>query len=528
MVHFAKWKMILVAIVCAFGIAFALPNVLSDEDAAGIPGWLPNQKINLGLDLQGGSHLLLEVEVASVYRERLQAMVDGVRDSLRQASPQIGYQRLGIRGDCVGFNLRNEDDLDRARQALRTIEVNTETTVDGTGILICTTEQGRRDIATSAVQQSIEIVRRRIDETGTREPTIQRQGTDRILVQLPGVKEPERIKRLLGTTAKLNFHLLDGTTPVSAACVPGRRPPPGAMCLPSDEDKDINNEPIQYLVKRRVIVAGDTLVDAQATFQDGQAVVSFRFDSVGARRFGDVTRKNVGQPFAIVLDRKVISAPVIREPILGGNGIISGNFTIQSAQDLSLLLRAGALPAPLTVLEERTVGAELGADSIAAGELASVLAVILVIVFMAAAYGMFGLMADVALALNIVLIAALLSMLQATLTLPGIAGIVLTIGMAVDANVLIFERIREEARNGRTPISAVDAGYQRALTTIIDANITTLIAAVLLYQFGSGPVKGFAVTLAFGLVTSMFTAIMVTRLMVVTWLHRRRPKTLPL
>ena len=283
-----------------------------------------------------------------------------------------------------------------------------------------------------------------------------------------------------------------------------------------------------YLVKRRVMVDGENLVDAQATFQDGQAVVSFRFDAVGARRFGDVTRQNVGQPFAIVLDKKVISAPVIREAILGGNGIISGNFTIKSAQDLSLLLRAGALPAPLTVLEERTVGAELGADSIAAGEFASVLAVVLVIIFMAAAYGMFGIMADIALVLNIILITAVLSMLQATLTLPGIAGIVLTIGMAVDANVLIFERIREEARNGRTPISAVDSGYSRALTTIIDANITTLIAAVLLFQFGSGPIKGFAVTLAIGLLTSMFTAIMVTRMMVVVWLHRRRPKKLPL
>ena len=276
------------------------------------------------------------------------------------------------------------------------------------------------------------------------------------------------------------------------------------------------------------MVDGENLVDAQATFQDAQAVVSFRFDSVGARRFGDVTRQNVGQLFAIVLDKTVISAPVIREAILGGNGMISGNFTINSAQDLALLLRAGALPAPLTVLEERTVGAELGADSIAAGKFASVLAIVLVIVFMAAAYGLFGFMADVALALNIVLIAAVLSMLQATLTLPGIAGIVLTIGMAVDANVLIFERIREEARNGRTPISAVDAGYSRALTTIIDANITTLIAAVLLFQFGSGPIKGFAVTLAVGLLTSMFTAIMVTRMMVVLWLHRRRPKKLPL
>jgi len=277
-----------------------------------------------------------------------------------------------------------------------------------------------------------------------------------------------------------------------------------------------------------VMVGGDTLVDAQPTVQEAQPVVSFRFDAVGGRRFGDATRRNVGRPFAIILDGKVISAPVIREPILGGSGIISGSFTVQSARDLALLLRAGALPAPLTVLEERTVGPGLGADSIRAGKIASILAVVLVIVFMAATYGLFGLMADVALIMNMILIAAVLSLLQATLTLPGIAGIVLTIGMAVDANVLIFERVREEQRNGRTPISAVDAGYKRALMTIIDANITTLIAAVLLFLFGSGPIKGFAVTLAIGLLSSMFTAIMVTRLMVVTWLRRKRPQVLPI
>jgi preprotein translocase subunit SecD len=533
MVYFAKWKIVLVAIVCIWGIASAFPNFLSEEDAAGLPGFLPSQQINLGLDLQGGSHLLLEVDVASVLSQRREGMVDSIRDGLRRGSPRIGYRRLGVRGECVGFDLLQEADLDRARRIVRDLETNTfdptlDINVDGLSITVCATQTGQREILTSAVQQSIEIVRRRIDELGTREPTIQRQGSDRILVQVPGLDDPERLKALIGTTAKMTFHLVDQSNSAAASCGAGLRRPPGTVCLPSVEDRDANNNPLMYLVKRRVMVDGENLVDAQATFQDGQAVVSFRFDSVGARRFGDVTRQNVGQPFAIVLDKKVISAPVIREAILGGNGVISGNFTIKTAQDLALLLRAGALPAPLTVLEERTVGAELGADSIAAGEFASVLAVILVIVFMAAAYGMFGLMADVALVLNIVLIAAVLSMLQATLTLPGIAGIVLTIGMAVDANVLIFERIREEARNGRTPISAVDSGYSRALTTIIDANITTLIAAVLLFQFGSGPIKGFAVTLAIGLLTSMFTAIMVTRMMVVTWLHRRRPKKLPL
>lgn len=533
MVYFAKWKMVLVAIVAVMGILFAFPNALSEEDATELPSWLPNQQMNLGLDLQGGSHLLLEVDVASVLAQRREALVDSIRDGLRRGSPRIGYRRLGTRNECVGFDLRRDQDQDRAREVLRNIEPNSfdplyEVSIDGLSYTVCNTETGRREILTSAIDQSIEIVRRRIDELGTREPTIQRQGADRILVQVPGLDDPERLKALIGTTAKMTFHLLDRDNSAVEACGPGRRRPAGTNCLPSIDERDGNNNPIMYLVKRRVMVDGENLVDAQATFQDGQAVVSFRFDAVGARRFGDVTRENVGQPFAIVLDKEVISAPVIREPILGGNGVISGNFNIQSAQDLALLLRAGALPAPLTVLEERTVGAELGADSISAGQFASVLSIVLVIVFMAAAYGMFGLMADVALTLNIVLIAAVLSMLQATLTLPGIAGIVLTIGMAVDANVLIFERIREEERNGRTPISAVDSGYQRALTTIIDANITTLIAAILLFQFGSGPIKGFAVTLAIGLLTSMFTAIMVTRLMVVTWLHRKRPKKLPI
>ena len=531
MVHFPKWKTALVLLVTLFGLAFAAPNLLSEETTGSLPGWLPSQKINLGLDLQGGSHLLLEVDVKSVIKDRLESTVDALRNEFRSAEPQIGYQGLGTKGDCVGFAVRNADDSARARQIVRKVMQNSEIDTQGSQINACFNEVGIRDAESSAVQQSIEIVRRRIDETGTREPTIQRQGRDRILVQLPGVKDPERIKQILGKTAKMTFHLVDATNSVAQSCGPGQRPPSGSICLPSDERESAGSpggQEVMYLVKRRAMLSGDSLVDSQATFQEGRPVVSFRFDAVGARRFGDVTRANVKQLFAIVLDNKVISAPRIQEPILGGSGIISGNFTVQTAQDLALLLRAGALPAPLTVLEERTVGAELGADSIAAGEFASILAVVLVIVFMAAAYGMFGLMADVALVLNIVLIAALLSLLQATLTLPGIAGIVLTIGMAVDANVLIFERIREEQKNGRTPISAVDSGYQRALTTIVDANITTFIAAVLLFQFGSGPVKGFAVTLAIGLLTSMFTAIMVTRFMVVTWLIRTKPKKLPL
>lgn len=526
MVYFAKWKIILIAFVCLFGLAYAAPNFVPQKTLDELPSWLPNKQMSLGLDLRGGSYLLIEVDVAAVIRDRQQGMVDGIRAALRPL--RVGYRRLGIDGEQVGFTLRNPSDSERVRPVIRRFarDSSAELTIDGSRLNLAFTEEAIRDIRSSAVQQSIEIVRRRIDETGVREPTIQRQGADRIIVQLPGVDDPQRIKAIIGKTAKMTFHLLDGSVTQQAA--QAGRAPPGVVLLPSQEEVGADGEPIKYPVRKRVMVSGENLVDAQPTVQDGLPVVSFRFDAVGARRFGDTTRRNVGRPFAIVLDGEVISAPVIREPILGGAGVISGSFTTETAGDLALLLRAGALPAPLTFLEERTVGAEMGADAVRAGEIASVLAIVAVIVFMGLAYGRFGLMADVALIMNILLIAALLSLLQATLTLPGIAGIVLTIGMAVDANVLVFERIREEQRNGRTPISAVDAGYGRALTTIIDANLTTLIAAILLYQFGSGPVRGFAVTLAFGLLTSMFTAIMLTRLLVVNWLRRKKPQRLPL
>jgi protein-export membrane protein SecD len=396
------------------------------------------------------------------------------------------------------------------------------TTSDTGDVRIAFTEQMLRERTADVLSRSVEIVRRRIDETGTREPSIQREGDTRILVQLPGLRDPERIKSLLGKTAKLTFRFVDDEVR------PGVDPvPAGSELLPVAPSERSGGEK-ELVVRKRVMVSGDTLVDAQATFQNNAPVVSFRFDTTGAKRFGDATRDNVGKRFAIVLDNQVISAPVIREPILGGSGVISGQFTVQQVQDLSLLLRAGALPAPLTIIEERTVGPGLGADSIAAGKIASILGMAFVVIFMAITYGLFGLLADVALLVNLVLILAALSALQATLTLPGIAGIVLTIGMAVDANVLIFERIREEVRSGRGPVSAIDAGYKRALTTIVDSNLTTLIAAVLLFQFGTGPVKGFAVTLTIGLVTSMFTAIMLTRLLVVFWLRQRRPQALPI
>lgn len=522
MVYFSKTKIIMVLLVCLFGLAFSAPNFFKENTLASLPDWLPHKHVNLGLDLQGGSHLLLEVEINAVIKEHLESIVDDVRIELRKA--RINYTGLGVASDsAVKVTIRKPDETEKARSLLRTMSPLTEVDVTNNTIMIQMTDREIADRKNAAIQQSVEIVRRRIDETGTREPTIQRQGEDRILVQLPGVKDPERIKDLLGKTAKMSFHLTDNRLDEAMR----GRVPPGASLLPRvDQGQGFP----QVLIKKRVMVSGEDLVDSQPSTdgQTGEPVVSFRFNSRGSKKFGSATAANVNRPFAIVLDGKVISDPVIREPILGGSGQISGNFTFQQATDLALLLRAGALPAPLAILEERSVGPGLGADSIAAGKIASILGMVLVVVFMGIAYGRFGLMADVALVINMILILGGLSALQATLTLPGIAGIVLTIGMAVDANVLIFERIREEVRLGRGPVSAIDAGYSRALTTIIDANVTTLIAAALLFVFGSGPIKGFAVTLGIGIITSMFTAIMMTRLLVIIWLRRTNPKELPL
>ena len=519
MVYFAKWKIALVVVVCLLGVAFAAPNLLNHDTDAELPGWLPNEQISLGLDLRGGSHLLLEVEAQTVINERLEALIDSIRSGLR--SDRIRYTGLGIHGNTASVEIKKPDQVQQAYDMIRKLDNGTETVVENGKISVKLTEKAVIDAKRSAVEQSIEIVRRRIDETGTKEPTIQRQGDERILIQLPGIDDPEEVKRLLGKTAKMSFHLVNHN--VTAEDIAAGRIPPGTIALPSAD-----NENRLIAVRRKVEVSGDMLTDSQPNFQDGQPVVSFTFNALGGKKFGKVTTENVNRSLAIVLDGKVISAPNINSPILGGRGIITGRFTVKEANDLSLLLRAGALPAPLVILEERSVGPGLGADSVEAGKIASAVGLLAVVVFMVMSYGRFGIYADVALMFNIIMIIASLSVLQATLTLPGIAGIVLTIGMAVDANVLIFERIREEARNGLGPIAAIDSGYKRAIRTIVDANVTTLIAAVLLYQFGSGPVRGFAVTLAIGILTSMFTAIMVTRLLIVMWLRRTKPKTLPL
>ena len=534
MLRFSSWTIWSIVVICVAGLIFSLPNLFPKEQMERMPSWLPNQQINLGLDLQGGSHLLLEVDVGVVIEERMEAVADDIRRLLRPEG--VKYRGVGARGRTTSFTLVDTGQTAQALEVLSELNAN-QGTLDFSGQLtpdfeiseagggrieITLADAAATQLQTSAVQQSLEIVRRRIDEVGTREPTIQRQGADRILVQVPGEKNPDRIKDLLGQTAKLNFHLVDLDTSLAQAL--SGNLPAGSMLLPTEDGEGAD----QIVVRKRVEVSGENLVNAQPTYQQNQPVVSFTFDNVGARKFGNITRDHVNELLAIVLDDRVISSPRINEPILGGSGVISGNFTVQSANDLAILLRAGALPAPLTIIEERTVGPDLGADSIAAGKWAGVIGLIAVMVFMFLYYGpIFGLAADVALFVNLILIAALLSMLQATLTLPGIAGIVLTIGMAVDANVLVFERIREEARVGKSPIAAVDTGYREAMRTIIDANVTTLIAAILLYAFGSGPVRGFAVTLGCGIVTSMFTAIMLTRLLISTWLRRSRPAMLP-
>ncbi|HWL68111.1 MAG TPA: protein translocase subunit SecD [Geminicoccus sp.] len=544
MLNQSPWKVTLVLLVCLAGLIFSFPNLFSRDTVDGWPGFMPKNQINLGLDLQGGAYLLLEVDSKAVVRERLEELTNEVRVALRGAG--VGYQGLGTTGNAVTLTLTDPGQRDAAMAALTPLNVATTSgsgmsmfapgTLGGMELDIREPGEGRITLALSeaglssrisaAVTQSLEIVRRRIDELGTREASVQRQGENRIVVQVPGESSPESIKRLLGQTAKLTFHFVDMDTPVSEAR--SGRLPPGSMLLDSNEP-GVDGQPIQYVVKRQVVVGGESLVDAQPTLQNNQPVVSFRFDSAGGRKFGQATQQNVGQLLAIVLDNKVISAPRVNEPILGGSGIISGSFSFQSATELAVLLRAGALPAPLDVVEERSVGPELGADSIRSGVLACIVAAIAVFIFMVVYYGpVFGMIANVALVVNLVLVFATMSFLGATLTLPGIAGIVLVIGQAVDSNVLIYERIHEEVKNGRSPISALDVGFTEAMRTIVDSNVTSFIAGIALFIFGTGPVKGFAVTHCIGIITTMFTAVTFTRMVVAYWYIWRRPKVLPI
>ncbi|HAW47527.1 MAG TPA: protein translocase subunit SecDF [Roseovarius sp.] len=551
MLQIDLWKRLLIWGTVALGLLLALPNgfysrVETHNDAAAAierganpselqdelalwPEWLPSGLVNLGLDLRGGAHLLAEVQVGDVYKARLEGMWPEVRDLLREERDRVGAIRLQDTENAQ-LRVRMVEKPEMAEEAAALVRglARPVTSLTGAGatdiavasegadIIVRLSEAEQRATDERTVRQALEIIRRRIDETGTREPTIMRQGADRILIQVPGIGSAGELKALIGTTAQLTFQPV-----VSRTSNPDETPGPGNEILPAMDD-----EGVHYILERAPVVTGEELVDAQPDFdQNGQPAVSFRFNPTGARKFGEYTAENVGNPFAIVLDGEVISAPVIQSHIPGGSGIITGNFTVEDSTQLAVLLRAGALPAGLEFLEERTVGPELGADSIEAGKIACIVAFALVLAYMLASYRIFGLFANIALIVNVGLIFGLLSLIGATLTLPGIAGIVLTIGMAVDANVLVFERIKEEMKTAKGAARAIELGYEKAMSAIVDANITTFITAVILYAMGSGPVRGFAITLGLGIITSIFTAIFVTRLIAIMWFERKRPKT---
>lgn len=530
MLAISRWKIIACVLAAIFGIVFTLPNVLPTGT---LPGWMPQPRLNLGLDLQGGSYLLLEVDTKALKAEKLTNTVEDIRQTLR--NEKIAFSDLAVVGD--GINVRITDPA-RTNDAVNLIQTSQgqplagapggrefSVSRDGDRIRLAFVEEAFNAEAGKAVEQSIEIIRRRIDELGTREPTIIRQGVDRIVVQAPGESDPERLKNVIGQTAKLTFQMVDDD--IDPAVAASGRIPPGLELLPSTDGYQAS-----YFVNKRALVTGEMLTDARQANdpQSGQPVVSFRFDSQGARRFASATgAENVGKRFAIILDGKVISAPRINEPITGGSGQITGNFTFQTANDLAVLLRAGALPAPLNVEEQRTVGAELGADAVKAGQISTAVGFVAILLFMLLAYGfLFGGISVIALMVNGLMIIATMSVTQATLTLPGIAGLILTLAVAVDANVLIYERMRDEIRAGRTVVASMEAGFSKAMSTIIDANVTTILAALIMFQFGSGPVKGFAWTLSIGVITSVFTAVFITQVLLAWWLRVTRPKTLPI
>jgi protein-export membrane protein SecD len=535
MLNFPRWKTLSIIFSVILGVIFALPNVVDRQAWSKVPLLHDLQPMVLGLDLQGGSHVLLEVDRADLENQLSKQLIGDIRQTLREQ--KIAYSGLGRSGLGVTVRITNPADVDRARSALGRLSQPIDTGLFGSGAInnefnirrdgqLITFELTRAGLEAKigrAIQQSLEIIGRRINALGTTEPTIQRQGVDRILIQVPGLQDPERLKALLGQTAKLQFRLVCEAQPQSA----GERPPAECEEVP---DQDNPEQVLWVQTSSRATVDGEDLTDAQPTFDNrtNEPIVSFRFNQKGALRFGKLTQENVGRPFAIVLDNKVVSAPVINEAILGGTGQISGRFTTQEANDLAIVLRSGALPAKLTVVEERTVGPSLGSDSIRAGVFATLIGTIGVLIFMLVGYGFFGLIANLALFANLAMLIGLLSLLGATLTLPGIAGLLLTLGMAVDSNVLVFERVREEWRRGRTPVSAIETGFREALATVVDANVTTFIAVAVLFGLGSGPVRGFAVTLGLGIITTVFTAFTLTRLIIAYWLWSYRPKEVPL
>lgn len=518
MIRFPLWKVIFVIMVCALGVAYAAPNLMSKEQAAAwqarVPSVLPSKTVALGLDLQGGSHLMLEVGLDEAIRDQAESAMQSAREELRDQ--KLGYASMRVTPTGFVVTPRDGVDADAVRRAILKSDPLSDVTVEPGAVTATFSERQHKQMVDHIIEQSIEIIRRRVDETGTREPVIARQGENRVVVQVPGLNDPERLKALLGKTAKLGLHLVDeGATASGKAGV-------GQLLLPMQE------YPGQKMaVDKRPMITGDMLTTAQPSFgQSGNPVVSFSLDGIGARRFCDASTKNVHKPFAIVLDDVVVSAPVIQEPICGGSAQISGQFTVQETSDLALLLRAGALPAPLKIVEERTVGPTLGSDSVAAGKKACLMALLFVIIFACLSYGLFGIFASFAIVMNMVLLMAVLSTLQATLTLPGIAGMVLAIGLAVDGNVLVFERIKEELRAGRSILSAIDTGYERAQTTIIDSNLTALISSLILFSFGTGPIKGFAVTTSIGVATAYFASMMLTRMIVIGYIRWRKPKAI--
>jgi SecD/SecF fusion protein len=514
----STWKLVLYGLIIVIGSVIALPNVLTPAQREALPGWLPDKPVALGLDLRGGAHLVLEIDARALHREQLESLLGDAQGVLRDA--RVGGVRGAIEGDAVILRANTPEIAAAAERALRAADraaqpsKKTEVAPDGS-IRLSLERASLAAREQSALQQSIEIVRRRIDAIGVAEPTVQALGSTRILVQLPGVQDPASIRKLLGSTARLTFHKVESSHARGSGMVPS-----GAMRVPAAD------ESFDYILQQRPLLQGERLVQAQSGIdqRDGGPIVSFRFDDAGKRQFARITRENVGRQLAIVLDGKVISAPVIQEPIVGGSGQIQGNFTTAETSSLAALLRAGALPVPLQIVEERMVGPDLGSDAIRMGAVTGAVGLLLVLVFMTVLYRGWGIIANLALLVNTALTLAALSLLGATLTLPGIAGIVLGIGLAVDANVLINERIREETRNGKTAIAALTSGFQRAYATVIDSNVTALIATALLFWLGSGPVRGFAITMALGIIISMFTAVTVVRTIMALWLRWRRPR----
>ena len=528
MLNFPRWKVIGIWLVLSLGILLSVPSLLPPNVSAYLPAWAQNTHVNLGLDLAGGSHLLLEADTGDVARQRASLMEDTVRRAMRTATPRIEIGEVSTTGGQLSFVVRNPAQIEAALQVARTTTAPSafggtrdwDVVNEGNRVVLRPTQAGLDAAISQAMTSAREVIDRRINSLGTREPTIIRQGDNRILVEVPGLQDPEQLKALIGRTARLEFKLVDlSVTPEQLAA---GRAPVGSQILSYAEGR---GGAARIAVQRRAIITGDMISTARQGFdqQDGRPVVNIGFDSTGTRRFARVTQENVNKPFAIILDNVVLSAPNIREPILGGTAQISGSFTVETANDLAISLQSGSLPVALRVVEERNVGPELGADSIQAGILASIVATVAVLVFMFLSYGRFGLYANLAVAINLFIIVGVMALMNGTLTLPGIAGFVLTMGTAVDANVLINERIREERRKGRTVIMAVENGYKEASRTIFEANVIHAIAGTIMLLMGSGPIKGFAVVLLIGIATSVFTAVVFTRMLVSQWIRRTRP-----